>query len=144
LRFGGMKVRFIRSHVREQVPPEHIMLLQLLDALWDIDVLPATSSQQATQVLLGWVRKLSAAQRQALGRYALAYPPQTRALAGLLLETVGKNKRLVLQLQASLSPRIVFPLWLDLETFPTAPAWHFVSANGPRLPHHKPGTRTTF
>lgn len=114
LRIGGMKVRFIRSHVRERVQE-----LQQHDVLWryplsDIDTLPATTPKQATKVMLGWIRKLTAAQRQ--------------ALVGIILETTGKNKRLAQQLQASLSPRIAFPIWLDLETFPTASAWHFVQA----------------
>lgn len=50
---GPTRVRFIQSHVKEAVAD--ISLVQLLDAIWDIKNIPATTPQKAARVLLSIV-----------------------------------------------------------------------------------------
>lgn len=121
VRIGPMEVRFIRSHVTE--PVEDITLLQLLDAIWEIKEIPASTPAKASRVLLGQLRALTPAQRQVLAAYACAYPPQTRALTGLLLETLGEAS-LARQLKASLNSQTIFRISLDPEAFPRQRDWN--------------------
>ncbi|HEY9839831.1 MAG: DUF6088 family protein [Candidatus Sericytochromatia bacterium] len=123
IQIGATKVRFIRSHVSE--PVEDVVLVQLLDAIWDIKQIPATTPAKASRLLLGHLRRLSVAQRQTLARLALFYPPQTRALTGLMLETLGE-KALAKSLKASLNTLTTFHLVLEPSVFLTARSWNFV------------------
>lgn len=126
LQIGSTKVRFIRSHITEALDADAAPVAVLLDAIWDIKDIPATRPAKAARILRGRVRALTKQQRQELARLALAYyPPQTRALTGLLLESVGE-KRLAKKLKASLNPLTVFRLALDDETFPTSRTWNIL------------------
>lgn len=126
LQIGPTKVRFIRSHITEAIGEEAAPVALLLDAIWEIKDIPATTPAKAARILRGRVRELTKRQRQELSRLALAYyPPKTRALTGLLLETIGE-KSLARQLKASLNPLTVFRLGLDEADFPTYRTWNIL------------------
>lgn len=123
VKIGTTEVRFIRSHVTE--PVNDVLLLQLLDAIWDIKNIPANHPTNAAQVLIGHMRTLTPPQRQALTNYALCYPPQTRALTGLLLETMGEE-RLAHQLKITLNAQTTYQIPLSTDIFPTKRAWYIL------------------
>ena len=126
VKVGMTEVRFTRSYVTEPIPEEDIALVQLLDAICDIKNIPATTPAKAARVLRGQLRQLSITQRQRLMEYALQYyPPQTRALTGMLLESIGEGS-LAQALKGSLNPLTTFRLSLDAETFPTIRSWNIV------------------
>lgn len=120
---GPTRVRFIRSHVK--VPITDTVVIQLLDAIWEIKNIPANTPAKAAQVLLGQLRKLTPTQRQALATHAQAYPPLTRALTGLFLETLGE-KTLSAQLKKSLNPLSTFKIALDTSVFPASRTWNIL------------------
>ncbi|MGE3728683.1 MAG: DUF6088 family protein [Candidatus Sericytochromatia bacterium] len=120
VQIGSTCVRFVRSRVTE--PVENIFIVQLLDAIADIKNIPATTPAKASRVLLGHLRRLTTEQRQELAKFAQVYPPQARALTGLLLETLAE-KILAKQLKASLNPLTTFDLTLDPTVFPTSSTW---------------------
>ncbi|PKL78144.1 MAG: hypothetical protein CVV27_03865 [Candidatus Melainabacteria bacterium HGW-Melainabacteria-1] len=122
IQIGPTKVRFIRSHVTE--PVDDVVLVQLLDAIWEIKQIPATTPAKAAGILLGQLRRLTNAQRQELARLALSYPPQARALTGLMLETLGEEAS-AKTLKASLNPLTTYQLTLNDAVFPTARSWRF-------------------
>lgn len=122
VQIGPTKVRFIRSHVAE--PVEDVVLVQLLDAICDIKQIPATTPAQAAGILLGQLRRLTAAQRKELTRLARSYPPQARALTGLMLDTLGEQT-LAQALKTSLNPLTTYQLVLDDTVFPVARSWKF-------------------
>lgn len=124
LQIGPTKIRFIRSHITESI--QDIVVVQLLDAIWEVKDIPATTPAKAARVLRGRLRELSKTQRQTLAKYALQYyPPQTRALTGLLLESLGE-KKLAGMLKTSLNSLTVFRLGLDAADFPTSRTWHIL------------------
>lgn len=120
---GPTRVRFIQSHVKEAVAD--ISLVQLLDAIWNIKNIPATTPQKAARVLLGHLKRLTPAQRKHIAALARSYPPQTRALTGLLLESVGETA-LASELKLTLNPLSTFRIPLNGSDFPSRKAWHIV------------------
>lgn len=126
IKVGMTEVRFVRSHVTVAIPESDISLVQLLDALWEIKEIPATTPTKAARVLRGQLRRLTTTQRQALTNYALKfYPPQTRALTGLMLESLGETA-LAQELKRSLNPLTVFRLALDGVAFPNTRSWNIL------------------
>jgi hypothetical protein len=123
VKIGTTEVRFVRSHVTE--PVADVTPLQLLDAIWDIKNISANNPTQVALILIEQLRVLSASQCQALARYALSYPPQTRALTGLLFETLGAPA-LARQLKASLNSQTVYQIPLSTAVFPAKRSWNIL------------------
>ncbi|MGE4234550.1 MAG: DUF6088 family protein [Bacteriovoracia bacterium] len=123
VKIGMTEVRFIRSHVSQAV--SDISLLQLLDAVWEIKEIPATTPNQAAQILLERFRELSPERRQNLADLAQSYPPLTRAVVGLLFDSLGDQK-LGTQLKKTLNPLTSFQLPLDGAIFPKKRNWNIL------------------
>lgn len=121
LDIGGITVRFVRSYVTESV--EDVSIVQILDAVCDIKNIPDANPNNSAKTLLGQFRRLLPEQRQDLAKYARYYPPQTRALTGLLLEALGE-KKLALTLKKSLNPLTGYQVGLDASTFSNKRAWN--------------------
>ena len=80
-----------------------IPMLQLLDALADIQQIPDTSPLTVIPLLVAKMKELQPSQLNRLTQLALEYPPSTRALLGALLETHFPKQKIEL-LQTSLNP----------------------------------------
>ncbi|MGV3524683.1 MAG: DUF6088 family protein [Candidatus Sericytochromatia bacterium] len=121
LKMNGLEIRFLRSYVTETV--EDVSMVQILDAIWDIKHIPAANPNHSAKVLLGQLRRLLPEQRQALATYAHYYPPQTRALTGLLFEQLGEAA-LAAHLKGSLNPLTSYKIGLDEALFTHKRAWN--------------------
>lgn len=119
--YGPTTIRFIPSYVKETV--EDVFLLQILDAMRDLERIPATTPQEASVLLQGVVKNLSAAQQKELARLAGAYPPSVRAFMGLLLEQLGK-KRLAKSLRETLKPSTSYRMPIDKLVFTRSSEWN--------------------
>lgn len=117
---GATTVRFIPSYVKE--PVRDIYLLQILDAIRDMDTIPATTPQKSS-VLIGLrIKKLAKERQQEMARLAEAYPPSVRAFVGLVFESLGK-KRLAQSLARTLNPTSRYRLNIEKNAFPNWRAW---------------------
>lgn len=119
---NGYKVKFaVRpfSFIAIDVP-----LLQILDVLTDIRRIPDAAPASIIPLLVARMQELPSGQLERLIQLALNYPPSTRALLGVMLETyfpAQDTKRL----QGSLNPLTKFRL-KDLETVVADKAkWNF-------------------
>lgn len=118
---GKTVIRFVAARLSQA--PSSPLLAQLLDALMDIKSIPDTDPTRSALILLERLRELSAEERQEISRLALAYPPSTRALLGMLLEQLS-DQALALELERTLNPLSKFKLNLDPNRFPTLSHWH--------------------
>jgi hypothetical protein len=119
---NGYKVKFaVRpfSFIATDVP-----LLQLLDVLTDIRRIPDAAPASIVPLLVARMRELSSGQLERLIQLALNYPPSTRALLGVMLETYFPAQD-TKHLQGSLNPLTKFRL-KGLETVVADKAkWNF-------------------
>lgn len=121
IKMSGLEIRFIKSYVTESV--EDISIVQILDAIGDIKNIPAANPNNSAQTLLGQCRRLLPEQRQTLAKYARYYPPQTRALTGLILEKIGEDM-LAMSLKSTLNPLTTYKIGLDASVFTTKHLWN--------------------
>lgn len=122
LKIGPTRVRFIKSRVNK--PVEDTRMLQILDAITDIQHIFAASIPQSCQTLSKMLAQFSPQERSAWTQLALAYPPRTRALAGLFLEHL-KEIDLSQVLYQSLNPLTTFQLDLPPELSTKKHVWRF-------------------
>jgi hypothetical protein len=101
-----------------------VALLQVLDVLTDIRRIPDAAPASIIPLLIDRMRELPSVQLERLIQLALNYPPSTRALLGMMLQTyfpAQDTKRL----QSSLNPLTKFRL-KGLETVVADKAkWNF-------------------
>lgn len=121
IKIGGTTIRFVQARLNK--PPSLPFLAQLLDAMQNIKEIPDTSSTQAAFVLLKHVEQLQSEKRQELAEMALAYPPATRVLLGVLFEQLGELS-LAKLLQKTLNPISKYKIRLDFSKFPTSLRWN--------------------
>lgn len=122
-RLGYLRVEFVPSQA--PVRKADVLLLQYLDALRDIERIPATGADFAARVMTGWLRELDAKQVRRIQRLALNYyKPVTRALLGMLLERSGHKPDPALR--ASLNPSAsyrIHRIYHDDRRWPNAKEW---------------------
>jgi len=111
----------IKSYV--DVTNNNFNLLQILDVLKDLNQIPDLDKKMAIKYLLNKVEKLSSKERALIIKYALKYPPRTRALLGALLSNINKKRDAVI-LQESLNPLTTYRLGIKKEILKTAPEWN--------------------
>jgi Family of unknown function (DUF6088) len=104
---SGYKVKFV---VRPFPFKEtDIPMMQLLDALTDIQKIPDTPPEKVVPVLAEKISNLQPLQISRMMKLALEYPPSTRALLGALLETYLPNQPTT-SLRKSLNPLTKYKL----------------------------------
>lgn len=111
----------IKSYV--DVTNNNFILLQILDVLKDLNQIPDLDKKMAIKYLLNKVEKLSSKERALIIKYALKYPPRTRALLGALLSNINKKRDAVILLE-SLNPLTTYRLGIKKEILKTAPDWN--------------------
>lgn len=118
--WGGTNIRFVPSYVKE--PVWDVYLLQILDAIREIDTIPASTPQKSSVLLRLRIKNLSKERQQEISRLAQAYPPSVRAFVGLVFESLDK-KRLAQNLASTLNPTSRYRLNIDKSAFPNWRAW---------------------
>lgn len=120
-RIGNINVRRVKSYV--DITNENYNLLELLDAIKDFRQIPDLDKKGAVKQLIAALTSLDEKMLLQLARYALDYPPRTRALLGALLEKALTNLDLA-QLRQSLNPLTVYDLQITPDILPTAAEWN--------------------
>ncbi len=100
-------IAFIKQ--KNTITKENILLLQILDAIRYIKKIPDTSNRDAVTRLLAIISDLEESEIPSLVRFALKYPPATRAILGAMLEELGMNKNTE-ALMKSLNPISTYKL----------------------------------
>lgn len=98
---GSVKAKPVKSYV--EITDENYELLQTLDALKDFSKISDLNKQSAINILISKIKELEPNQIKNIIKYALKYPPRTRAFLGAILEKIGKMKQLEI-LKNNLNP----------------------------------------
>lgn len=122
---SGYKIKFV---VRPFPFKEtDIQMMQLLDALTDIQKIPDTSPEKNIPILAEKIRNLQTSQLSRMMKLALEYPPSSRALLGALLETYLPDQPTDI-LRKSLNPLTKYRLKGIETVLPNKTKWHFYDA----------------
>ena len=118
---GNVKVRRVKSYIN--VTNDNFHLLEILDVLKDFKKIPDLDKALAVAYLLNFIKGLKQKDILQLIKYALEYPPRTRAFLGAILEKL-KNGQDISQLKRSLNPLTVYDLGIDKQLLSTATKWN--------------------
>lgn len=98
---GNIKATPVKSYV--EVTNDNFQQLGFLDALKDINKISDLDPKSAVVILSNMIKEMPNKILAETIKYALVYPPRTRALLGALLENMQKNE-LIQTLKESLNP----------------------------------------
>jgi Family of unknown function (DUF6088) len=122
---SGYKIRFaVRPFAFKDTD---IPMMQLLDALTDIQKIPDTSPEKVVPIWIEKISNLQSLQISRMMKLALEYPPSTRALLGALLETYLPSQPTDI-LRKSLNPLTKYKLKGIEAVLPNNTKWNFYEA----------------
>ena len=120
---SGYKIKFtVRPFPFKETD---IPIVQLLDALTDIQKIPDTSPEKVVPFLAEKISNLQPPQISRMMKLALEYPPSTRALLGALLETYLPDQPMDI-LRKSLNPLTKYRLKGIEKILPNKAKWNFI------------------
>lgn len=114
-------ISFIKQY--NSISKDNVPLLQILDSIRYIKKIPDASPVKSAKRLKSIIQKLSDNEKSSLVKLAQKYPPSTRALLGLLLESTS-NYNLSSQLIKTLNPITAYSLPGLKEAFPNVEKWN--------------------
>lgn len=120
-RIGNIQVRPVKSYA--EVTDENYILLELLDAIKDLKIIPDVDRNLAVQNLLEQLRAVP--DKGELVNLALKYPPRARALTGALLEQLNL-KNTAIPLQSSINPLSDYTYGISKDVLPTLTNWNIL------------------
>ena len=121
LKRGQYTISFIKQN--NIITKENIPLLQILDAIRYIKEIPDTTISKSCERLSFLLKNLADSEISTLVRLALKYPPSTRALLGMLLDTI-QTDNITEPLYKSLNPITKYKLTGVKNLFPEADKWN--------------------
>lgn len=110
---GNYKIRFIMQP--NKITSDSIPLLQLLDSIKLIKLIPDTTVSQSVRIIKKHISDLDEKRLSAIVKLARKYPPRVRALLGAILESTGKN-HYIKELKKSLNPTTTYDIGLNGST----------------------------
>ncbi len=119
---GNIKATPVKSYV--EVTNDNYRQLGFLDALKDINIISDLDPKSAVIVLSNMLKEMTYKKLTETIKYALVYPPRTRALLGALLENMAKNE-LTPTLKESLNPFSEYKTVIS-QQLPTGKNWNLV------------------
>ena len=120
-RIGNIQVRPVKSYV--DVTDDNYPLLELLDAVKDLKIIPDVDRDNAVKTLLQKLNNIP--DKTKLVALALKYPPRVRALTGALLEQLGM-KEAVVPLYQSINPLTTYSYRISNTALPARTNWNIV------------------
>jgi hypothetical protein len=120
-RIGGLIVKPVKSYV--DVTDNNYPLLEILDAIKDFKDISDVDQASALTILRNKVLGLPEKEYARLLKYALRYPPRTRALLGAMTETKESDTNLIL-LHKSLNPLTFYRIAPNFDLLPKASDWN--------------------
>lgn len=119
---GKVKIKPTRSYA--DVTNENYKLLGILDALKDFKIIPDIDRMSAVIILKKKIKELDTNEIYELMRYALNYPPRTRALLGAILEIIMGNSFDLTVLKKSFSSLSQYKMGITTNILPNATKWN--------------------
>lgn len=107
---GYYRISFIKQH--NEITSENIYLLQLLDCLRFIKIIPNSMPDEACRRLLVLLEKLKKDKREKIKTLSLKYQPQVIALLGAMLETLNPKENTE-ELLDALNPQTYYKLGIS-------------------------------
>lgn len=118
--------RFIIKFIKQKntITKENIPLLQILDSIRYIKMIPDTNTVNACNRFIKIIKELSEEDKSTITRLAMKYPPATRALIGMILEYINFGF-LSGQLKKSLNLITTYKLSDINKVFKNSSTWGF-------------------
>jgi len=120
-RIGNTQVKPAKSYI--EVTDENYCLLEILDALKDFKNIPDLDKKSAITLLTGMIRKLNKKDLSKMIRYALKYPPRTKALLGAILDCYFEKINTKI-LTTNLNPLTSYNIGIKEDILTTAQKWN--------------------
>ncbi len=120
-RLGRLRIRYVRSTLKEIPDGADCALLMILDSIKDIKHIQDASPDDAVRRLLWIIKRFEKDRVEKLVEYALHYPPRVRAVLGAMLEH-ARYKRLRSVLKATLNPQTEYHVGLK-DSLPNLKKW---------------------
>ena len=117
---GSLKAKPVKSYV--DVTKDNFQLLEILDILKDFVKIPDMDKEMGITFLLNKLKDLSKKDGSRIIKYALQYPPRTRAFLGALLNQLNNQENKTVK--ESLNPLTNYELGINDELLSTAPNWN--------------------
>ncbi len=117
---GNIEVRWVKSYV--DVTNRNYFLLEILDALKDFKKIPYLNKKTAIKRIKAFITDLKDLDKKRLVKYAIDYPPRTRALLGALLESINRKEDLN-RLKESINGLTTFKIGITIEILPNSKEW---------------------
>jgi hypothetical protein len=119
----GYNVKYVKRNVT--FLEEDIPLLQLLDALRDIKIIPDANPDDSFKILKERISDLSKNKKERLISLALSFNPGTRALLGALIEHYFKGVS-VSKLKQSINRLSTFETGISSALLPNKQSWNLI------------------
>ncbi len=123
VKIDNINMKFIPRRV--DVNDDEIYLLQILDAIKDINKIPATTPNDVVKYLKKIIKKESIENQNKLTSFALKYTPRTRAILGAIFKEIG-NKSCAYELKITLNPMTNYKLKLEEDVIKDRKYWNFI------------------
>mgnify|MGYP006916057793 CR=1 FL=1 len=120
---GIYSIRFVLQP--NNITRANIPLLQLLDAIKSIKLIPDTTISDSISRLYAMTGELTDKDKSTTCALALKYPPQTRALLGAMMELIGSTE-LAGKLQQTLNPMTIYKIGVTDDILPNHKNWNIV------------------
>jgi hypothetical protein len=119
---NSLAVKPVKSYA--DVTDENYSILEILDALKDIRIIPDINKKGALQLLAQTIQALPTPKKEALINISLKYPPRARALLGALLTLLKADPALTLRLISTLNPLSTYQIGISEKELPGSIQWH--------------------
>lgn len=123
VKIDNLNLKFIPKRVDANA--DEIYLVQILDAIKDINKIPATTPNEVVKYLKEIIKKESFENQNKLTKFALKYTPRTRAILGAIFKEID-NKICAYELKSTLNPMTNYKLKIDNDIIKDKKYWNFI------------------
>ncbi|WP_291131166.1 DUF6088 family protein [Flavobacterium sp. UBA7682] len=120
---GSLKGKPVKSYI--DVSDKNYYVLEILDALKDFKQIPDMDKRSGLLLLANEIKKWDEKDKKLLLKYALKYPPRTRAILGAIVEVFMNNEE-IKPLKESLNPLSQYEYKITEDILPNAKNWNIV------------------
>ncbi len=119
----GRKIRFVLQ--LNEINEQNVHLLQILDTIKFIKKIPDTTIEKTISRLKEIFTNLEYNEFVTLAELSRKYPPRVRAIAGAIMEAVGKQD-IAASIKNSLNPLTEYRIGIEHSILPTLSNWNIV------------------
>jgi hypothetical protein len=123
VKIDNINLKFIPKRV--EAKDDEIYLVQILDAIKDINKIPATTPNEVVKYLKEIIKEESLDKQNKLTKFALKYTPRTRAILGAIFKEIG-NKNCAYELKLTLNSMTNYKLKIEEDVIKDKKYWNFI------------------